>query len=102
MQLATSSLHHSLGKMPSDYIETNMASILLDRGIGYPSMYPEELIAPFMRTTTGKDDLVLDVYAGSGTTGVVVLDLERRFISYEINGDFCRLLSKRLEDVVAK
>ena len=78
--------------MPSDYIATNMASILLDEDIEYPAMYPEELTAPFVRTTTGKDDLILDVYAESGTTGVVALDLERIFIGYEINGDFCRLL----------
>ena len=33
--------------------------------------------------------------SGSGTTGVVALDLRRRFVGYEINGDFCRLSEKR-------
>ena len=59
-------------------------------------MFPEELIEPFVKATTGKDDLVLDVFAGSGTTGVVALDLGRRFVCYEINGDFCRLCEQRL------
>ena len=43
-----------------------------------------------------KEDPVLDVFAGSGTTGVVALDLGRRFVGYEINGDFCRLCEQRL------
>ena len=43
-----------------------------------------------------KEDLVLDVFAGSGNTGVVALNLGRRFVGYEINGDFCRLSEQRL------
>ena len=42
------------------------------------------------------EDLVLDVFAGSGTTGVVALDLGRTFVGYEINGNFCRLCEQRL------
>ncbi len=96
MQLGTSNLHHPLGKVPSDYIETNVASINLNKGIEHPAMYPEELIEPFVKSTTEKNDLVLDVFAGSGTTGIVALDLGRMFVGYEINGDFCRLCEQRL------
>ena len=96
MQLGTSNLHHPLGKVPSDYIETNVASMNLDKDIEHPAMYPEELIEPFVKATTEKNDLVLDVFAGSGTTGVVALDLGRRFVGYEINGDFCKLCEQRL------
>jgi DNA modification methylase len=59
-------------------------------------MFPEDLIEPFVKATTEKNDLVLDVFAGSGTTGVVALDLGRRFVGYEINSDFCRLSQQRL------
>ena len=99
MQLGTSNLHHPRGKVPSDYIETNVASINLDEDIEHPAMFPEELIEPFVKATTEKDDLVLDVFAGSGTTGVVALDLGRRFVGYEINGDFCKLCEQRLESL---
>jgi site-specific DNA-methyltransferase (adenine-specific) len=96
MQLGTSNLHHPLGKVPSDYIETNVASIHLDEDIEHPAMFPEELIEPFVKATTEKNDRVLDVFAGSGTTGVVALDLGRRFVGYEINGAFCKLSEQRL------
>ena len=68
----------------------------LDKDIEHPAMYPEELIEPFVKATTEQNDLVLDVFAGSGTTGVVSLDLGRRFVGYEINGDFCKLSEQRL------
>ena len=75
----------------------NQASINLDEDIEHPAMFPEELIEPFVKATTGKGDLVLDIFAGSGTTGAVALDLGRRFVGYEINGDFCKLSQQRLE-----
>ena len=96
MQMGTANLHHPLGKVPADFIETNVASINLDGDIEHPAMFPEDLIEPFVKATTEKDDLVLDVFAGSGTTGVVALDLGRRFVGYEINGDFCKLCEQRL------
>ena len=96
VQLGVSNLHHPLGNVLSDYIETNVASIHLDDDTKHPAMFPEELIEPFVKATTGKDDLVLDVFAGSGTTGVVALNLGRRFVGYEFNGDFCRLCEQRL------
>ena len=46
-----------------------------------------------------KEDLVLDVFAGSGTTGVVALDLGRSFVGYEINVNFCKLSQQRLESL---
>ena len=58
--------------------------------------FSEGLIEPFVKATTEKDDLVLDVFAGSGTTGVVALDLGRKFVGYEINGDFCEVCEQRL------
>ena len=98
--MRTFNLHHPLSKVPSDYIETNVASIHLDEDIEHPAMYPEELIEPFVKATTEKDDLVLDVFAGSGTTGAVALLLGRRFAGYEINENFCKLCEQRLDELV--
>ncbi len=68
----------------------------LDENIEHPAMFPEELIEPFVKATTEKDDLVLDVFCRKWTTGVVALNLGRKFVGYEINGDFCRLYEQRL------
>ena len=59
---------------PSTYTNTplrrsrvrNVASINLDEDIEHPAMFPKDLIEPFVKATTEKDDLVLDVFAGKG------------------------------------
>ena len=96
MQMGTANLHHPLGKVPVDYIETNVASINLDEDIEHPAMYPEELIEPFLKACTEPGDIVLDPFAGSGTTGEVAMKYGCYFVGYEINGDFCKLCEQRL------
>ncbi len=54
-------------------------------------MFPEELIEPFVKACTEPGDIVLDPFAGSGTTGEVAIKYGCYFVGYEINGDFCRL-----------
>ena len=44
-------------------------------------------MAPFVKATAAKNDLVLDMFAGSGTTGVVAPDLGERFVDYKVNND---------------
>lgn len=42
--------------------------------------------------------LVLDPFAGSGTTGAVALRLGRRFLGVEISPEYERLARRRLEE----
>ena len=42
---------------------------------------------------------VLDPFAGSGTTGVVALNLGRNFIGIELNPDYCRMAERRIGSV---
>jgi len=49
---------------------------------------PEKLIERVLRISTGSGDLVLDSFAGSGTTGAVAHKMGRRWIMVEL-GDHC-------------
>ena len=46
---------------------------------------PVELIERIIRDSTQPNDLVLDTFAGSGTTAIACINLDRRFIGYEID-----------------
>lgn len=46
--------------------------------------YPGGLVEPMIEASTAPGDLVLDPFAGSGTTGEVALRLGRRFIGIEL------------------
>jgi site-specific DNA-methyltransferase (adenine-specific) len=42
------------------------------------------------------NDTVLDIFSGSGTTGVVALQNNRNYIGIEINKDYAELSEQRL------
>lgn len=46
--------------------------------------------------TTEKDDTVLDVFCGNGTTGIAALSMGRKFLGYEINKTFYESTHRRL------
>jgi len=42
--------------------------------------------------------LVLDPFIGSGTTALAAKNLQRSYIGYEINPEYCDLAEKRLSE----
>ena len=52
--------------------------------------------------TTNVGDLVLDPFAGGGTTAVVCKKMRRNFIGFEINSEMKELIERRLNDVTPR
>jgi adenine-specific DNA-methyltransferase len=75
---------------------------------GITTYYPKpvSLIRSFIRTSTTEGDIVLDFFAGSGTTGHAVLDLNktevenRKYILVEMGEYFDTVLRPRLQKIV--
>jgi site-specific DNA-methyltransferase (adenine-specific) len=63
----------------------------------HPTQKPEKLLAKIILASTNPGDLVLDPFAGSGTTAVVAKKLDRDFVSIESDEQYCLLAEKRLE-----
>ena len=70
------------------------------RKIGHPAPFPVELPHRCIQLFTYKDDVVLDPFAGSGTTCLTALQDGRHFVGYEINPDYCQLAESRLTDLM--
>lgn len=64
----------------------------------HPTQKPEKLIAKLILASSNANDLVLDPFAGSGTTGVVAKKLNRKYINIEQNPLYCAWGEKRLLD----
>lgn len=58
---------------------------------------PLDLMLRLVEQFTDPDDLVLDPFCGSGTTGVACLRLGRRFIGIERDGKYAAVARERLE-----
>lgn len=63
----------------------------------HPTQKPEKLMAKLILASSKPGDLVLDPFAGSGTTGVVARKLGRRFCMIEQEMEFAAYGLKRLE-----
>lgn len=63
----------------------------------HPSPKPVSLYKIMVRASSNKDDLVLDPFMGSGTTAVACAELQRKFIGFESNPDYIKIIGKRLE-----
>lgn len=64
--------------------------------IGHPAPFPEELADRVIRLYSYRDDVVLDPFAGSGTTCVAAAKANRHFVGYEIEPAFVELAHQRL------
>jgi DNA modification methylase len=60
------------------------------------AVYPTALIEPCVLAGSKPNDTVLDIFSGSGTTGVVALQNGRNYIGIEISKDYAELSEQRL------
>ncbi|MCH8291563.1 site-specific DNA-methyltransferase [Candidatus Poribacteria bacterium] len=63
----------------------------------HPTQKPEKLLAKIILASSREGDLVLDPFAGVGTTGVVAKKLKRNFVMVEIDEEYCLYALKRLQ-----
>ena len=69
-------------------------------GNGFDNPKPEELLRRVLDIATNQGDLVLDSFAGSGTSGAVAHKMDRRWIMIEL-GDHCQThIIPRLKKVI--
>lgn len=62
--------------------------------------FPTKLIEPCILTGSNENDIVLDIFSGSGTTGEVALLNKRKYIGIELNKDYVDISMTRLLPIV--
>lgn len=63
----------------------------------HPTQKPEKLLAKIILASTNENDLILDPFAGSGTTAVAAKKLKRNFVGIEADENYCLITEKRLD-----
>ncbi len=87
----------SRGKLPTD---TWWHTIVPTRGrerTGYPTQKPEAILERIVLASSNPGDLVLDFFAGSGTTGAACLRHERRFLLVDHNPAAMEVMAARFK-----
>ncbi|MFZ0421687.1 MAG: site-specific DNA-methyltransferase [Xanthobacteraceae bacterium] len=65
----------------------------------HPTQKPEALLARVILSASRPDDLVLDPFSGTGTTGAVAHRLRRRFIGIERDKDYAKAAQQRIDGI---
>ncbi|MCI6716204.1 MAG: site-specific DNA-methyltransferase [Bacilli bacterium] len=63
----------------------------------HPTQKPLKLLERIIKASTKENDLVLDPFNGSGTTGIACKNLKRKYIGIDIDKSFLELTKKRYE-----
>ena len=72
-----------------------------EKGFGkHPTQKPTQLLERIILASTKEGDWVFDPFAGSSTTGVACVKMQRKFIGCELEKEYIDLSIKRLEKAV--
>jgi DNA modification methylase len=97
---------HMQGLTRNDYQMRNKRSVWTVPTSRYEgahfATFPEELITPCILAGCPKGGTVLDMFFGSGTTGVVALKNFRNFVGIELNPVYVEMANKRIEPYLAQ
>ena len=63
---------------------------------GHPAQYPLALARDHILSWSNEGDVVLDPFAGSGTTCLAARDAGRRYVGIEINSEYVEIINRRL------
>lgn len=84
------------GAIPSNLLsisntDSNSSYLRLCKELGlerHPARFPSELPTFFIKMLTDEDDVVLDIFGGSNTTGFTAEALNRKWLTFEINQEY--------------
>jgi site-specific DNA-methyltransferase (adenine-specific) len=84
------------GKLPTDVWWHTIVSPTGKEKTGYPTQKPVGILRRIIQASSKPGDVVLDFFAGSGTTGFVANELGRRFILADQNPESIQVIKDRL------
>lgn len=101
---------HSKGRVPANIVRTNSFEDGYDKFFlvpkvrqnkedfnFHPTLKPVELMWHLVKLTTFKEQVVLDPFMGSGSTGIACMELGRNFIGYELDKNYFQIAQKRID-----
>lgn len=87
------------GKTPTDVWWHTIVPTSGRERTGYPTQKPLGIVRRIVQASSNPGDLVLDFFAGSGTTGAACLELGRRFILVDNNPQAIAVMRHRFAGV---
>ncbi len=83
------------GKLPTDSWWSTIVPTAGTERTGYPTQKPLQILRRIVAASSRPGDLVVDFFAGSGTTGAACLESDRRFLLVDDNPEALAVMAAR-------
>ena len=90
---------HFTNKLPVESYKKIKQMIVKDRGFDHPTIKPLSVIEELLIVSSKENQIILDPFAGSGTTGLACKRLNRKCILIEKEEKYCNIIVERLSGV---
>jgi DNA modification methylase len=68
----------------------------------HPAPFPEKLAKDHILTWSNENDIILDPFMGSGTTGKMAIKNNRNFIGFELDQEYFKIAETRIDNAKSK
>ncbi|MCK4249232.1 MAG: restriction endonuclease, partial [Candidatus Omnitrophica bacterium] len=85
------------GMIPNDWWEIPYVNSMAKERLGYPTQKPETLLERIIKTSSNKEDIILDPFCGCGTATAVAQRLNRKWIGIDITYFSINVIKERLK-----
>ena len=85
-----------LGKNPEDVWNISNVKHNHPEKTAHPCQFPEQLAERLIKSLSNESDVVLDMFMGSGTTGVACVNTNRKFIGIELDENYFNIAKQRI------
>ncbi len=84
------------GTFPVDYWNIDIINQAAVERVDFPTQKPEALLERIIKASSNENDIILDVFAGAGTTGAIAEKLNRRWIMVDSSKLAIYTIQKRM------
>ena len=84
-------------KNPMDYLEIPAVVNNSREKTKHPTQKPVKLLEYLIKTYSNEGETILDNTMGSGSTGVAAINLNRKFIGFELDDEYFEIAKERIE-----
>ena len=94
-------IENKLGCFDANILTRNIIDVSsLRKNSNHPTEKPVELMETLVKLVSVEGSTVLDMFTGSGSTGVACLNTNRKFTGVEMNEGYFNIASERMEKVL--
>ena len=90
------------GKQMKDVWTTSLTKTSEKKQGKHPTQKPLEILDRIILASTKENDLILDPFCGSSTTGIAAVKLNRRYIGIDNEKEYLDLSIRRYQEIKEK